>query len=87
MPPIVVLTVPGVGVLVMSWCNACGVIVIDPCRKANGGCAHRCANYGGRPVCHCYPGYRLLDDGKKCEGRSRGVIAPVCIGHHDYMIG
>jgi len=31
----------------------------DACDIDNGGCAQRCADVGGQPVCGCYPGFRV----------------------------
>ncbi len=64
----------------MPWLNLSGFVHgiaepdcpfssdLDPCNRGNGGCDHRCVNYGGRPVCQCNPGYRLLGDRRMCEG-------------------
>ena len=35
----------------------------------NGGCEHKCLNYGGQSVCQCYNGYLLADDEKSCYGQ------------------
>jgi len=44
------------------------VTEIDLCKANNGGCDHKCSNYGGHVVCQCHEGYQLMKDQKSCEG-------------------
>ena len=42
---------------------------VDPCDTNNGGCHHKCVNYGGRAQCHCEMGYELDQDRRSCRGK------------------
>jgi len=54
------------------------VAEIDLCNKDNGGCDHKCLNYGGLIVCQCHEGYRLLGDQRSCEGNDEFIHNSLC---------
>ena len=59
-----------------SWGSLpCSFIVdYNECAIDNGGCDHKCENYGGYFLCGCDAGYVLHADGKTCfSGKSRGT--------------
>ena len=45
------------------------VCAVNPCSVGNGGCAHDCIFTHITHYCKCRPGYRLMEDGKQCEGK------------------
>lgn len=45
-------------------------------------CQHECRNILGSYSCLCPTGYRLLSNGKTCQGQCRGAPSPWCLGCH-----
>lgn len=48
---------------------------INECSIENGGCDHICNNFEGGYFCNCRQGFRLSDDGHRCEGRIRFLFS------------
>ena len=46
-------------------------IDIDECAMDKGGCDHICTNFAGSFNCSCRDGFRLADDGLKCNGMAQ----------------
>lgn len=40
----------------------------ENCNVNNGGCAQKCQMVRGMVQCTCHTGYRLLEDGRSCQG-------------------
>lgn len=38
------------------------------CNQNNGGCSQKCQMARGLVHCTCHTGYRLMDDGRACQG-------------------
>lgn len=60
-----------------SFCSAASGLmaaflpsVIDYCSFGNHSCNHECVSVLNGYHCTCNEGYRLLDDGKTCHGKS-----------------
>ena len=49
--------------------TAYAYVDINECSTNNGGCQQRCINTDGTHHCDCNSGYRLLSDGRTCEGK------------------
>ena len=45
---------------------------INECAVQNGNCSQLCVNTNGSYYCSCYPGYRLNQDNKTCDGTCVG---------------
>ena len=46
----------------------CKFIPVHPCdREGKAGCEQTCVKKGDEAVCKCGEGYKLAEDGKKCE--------------------
>lgn len=72
---------PAVNVLMFLYCYMLCVWhlgvemeVIDICSVNNGGCAHECKQSASEPICFCHKGYRLLADGRSCEGLCQSKV-------------
>ncbi|TNN26407.1 Low-density lipoprotein receptor-related protein 4 [Liparis tanakae] len=48
------------------------------CNQNNGGCSQKCQMVRGLVQCTCHTGYRLMDDGRACQGMSVCVCVCVC---------
>lgn len=57
------------------------------CNQNNGGCSQKCQMVRGLVQCTCHTGYRLMDDGKTCQGNT-GLLACacVCVGERDSRV-
>ena len=44
------------------------VVDINECKVDNGGCDHVCQDFDGGHWCKCDAGFKLMKDGKSCEG-------------------
>ena len=49
------------------------------CNQNNGGCSQKCQMVRGLVQCTCHTGYRLMDDGKACQGTALCVCLCVCV--------
>lgn len=59
----------------LSFLNMCFLVDVNECEvyKTEGAtrlCVHACINTPGSYRCACPAGYKLLNDGKNCEGKS-----------------
>ena len=55
-----------------------GFILVHPCDKADkGGCEQTCEKKGEEEyICSCPVGYKLNDDGKKCDKSKSFIFIP-----------
>ena len=61
---------------------------IDECRVTTHNCSHSCYNFAGSFECRCRRGYRIMEDGKSCQGAlcmSVCVFACACV--HGWGVG
>lgn len=49
------------------------------CNQNNGGCSQKCQMVRGLVQCTCHTGYRLMDDGRACQGNSACVCVSVLV--------
>ena len=61
--------------LLMLYASNCFALLIDvdECTGNNGGCEGECCNTIGSYYCKCKPGFKLSEDGKRCEGKIRAL--------------
>lgn len=53
----------------------------ENCNVNNGGCAQKCQMVRGMVQCTCHTGYRLLEDGRSCQGGFlEQQFPPCCFG-------
>lgn len=50
----------------------------DECKINNGGCQHFCTDTPGSYTCSCKPGYKLMSNGRSCQGQER-VVRYACL--------
>lgn len=50
----------------------------ENCNVNNGGCAQKCQMVRGMVQCTCHTGYRLLEDGRSCQGGVLEQQLPPC---------
>ena len=55
--------------------SSCGLLDINECDTANGGCEHNCTNTIGSFSCSCDTGYQLDENGLNCTGENTYIIA------------
>ena len=58
----------------ISGAHVLTVSDIDECLESNGDCAHICVNNDGGHRCECRDGYRLIEDGKTCQGTNSNTM-------------
>lgn len=66
--------------LLLAWLSVsnCLYVLVDnnECAIDNGGCDHKCTNYGGYFECSCQDGYNLHEDGKTCVDENGREMSP-----------
>jgi hypothetical protein len=50
---------------------------IDECAENSDQCAQNCRNIVGSYVCSCNAGYTLNGDGRRCDGKTVGMVKKV----------